>query len=114
MVFIACCAAMLSSDTSLAAIVETTAVQSVQVSQAARASRAEVKKKKTLSIRVMRKEHKRENWREKVSLDARARKVEVNRKKTFIKIFFTTLSLYHHYVIEGKRMDDTLILCSVD
>ena len=30
---IACCAAMLSSETSLAAMVETTAVQSVQVSE---------------------------------------------------------------------------------
>ena len=35
---------MLSSDTSLAAMVETTAVQSVQVSQAARARKVEVKR----------------------------------------------------------------------
>ena len=37
------CAARLSSDMSLAAMVETTAVQSVQVSAAARARRAEEK-----------------------------------------------------------------------
>ena len=36
-----CCAAMLSSEDSLAAMVETTAVQSLQLSAAARARRAE-------------------------------------------------------------------------
>merc|ERR1719331_2352622 len=42
---IACCAAMLSSEESLAAMVETTAVQSLQLSAAARARRAEDKMK---------------------------------------------------------------------
>ena len=48
--YVACCAAMLSSDISLAAIVETTAVQSVQVSAAARTRRAEVKRKTFVRI----------------------------------------------------------------
>ena len=39
------CAARLSSDMALAAMVETTAVQSLQVSAAARASRVEEKRK---------------------------------------------------------------------
>ena len=49
---IACCAAMLSSVMSLAAMVETTAVQSVQVSAEASTRRAEVKTKTFIIILV--------------------------------------------------------------